>query len=67
MPASAEPQWHTATRCNTANCVEVAFLPDGKVGMRDSKNRDSQFLTFTTSQWETFLQRAKDGQFNLGH
>ncbi|MGV9773904.1 DUF397 domain-containing protein, partial [Streptosporangium sp. NPDC003464] len=30
-------QWQVSSRCNNGSCVEIARLPDGGVGMRDSK------------------------------
>ncbi|WP_084216046.1 DUF397 domain-containing protein [Pseudonocardia spinosispora] len=40
-------------------CVEVAVRPDGTVLLRDSKIGDtSPILTFTATQWQTFLATA---------
>lgn len=36
------------------NCVEVAWLPGGKVGVRDSKHPGGPALVFTPAQWRTF-------------
>ena len=48
--------------CNS-NCVEVAGLPDGGVGVRDSKNADGPILRFTSDDWRTFLGEARLGEF----
>lgn len=45
-------------------CVEVAFLPGGKVGMRDSKNLSGPALIFTRGEWDAFLSGTVDGEFN---
>jgi hypothetical protein len=45
-------------------CVEVAVLPDGTIGVRDSKNPDRR-LPLSTRAWTTFLIRAKGGHFDL--
>lgn len=37
------------------DCVEVAWLPAGAVGVRDSKNPTGPALTFTTAEWTTFI------------
>jgi hypothetical protein len=46
------------------NCVEMAELSDGTIGMRDSKNPDGPVLRFTPVQWEKFLAGAKAGEFD---
>ena len=62
--------WRRSSRSGTAsgdsNCVEVAFLPDGAVAVRDSKNRGGQVLIFTSAEWEAFVAGARDGEFDLG-
>ncbi|MFF0608050.1 DUF397 domain-containing protein [Nocardia tengchongensis] len=44
-------------------CVEVAFLDSGRVGVRDSKNPTSPALTFTPGEWDAFTLGVKDGDF----
>jgi hypothetical protein len=47
------------------NCVEIAFDPDGNVGVRDSKQRGrGPVLEFTPSEWEAFLGGVKVGEFD---
>ncbi|WP_327139965.1 DUF397 domain-containing protein [Nocardia sp. NBC_01327] len=36
-------------------CVEVAWLEDGKVGIRDSTDPTGPALTFTCADWVGFL------------
>ncbi len=40
------------------DCVEVASLPDGRVGIRDSKNPDGPILEFSVGAWRAFLNAA---------
>ncbi|RBQ16583.1 DUF397 domain-containing protein [Spongiactinospora rosea] len=40
------------------DCVAVAFL-NGRVAIRDSKNPNSGTLTFTTTEWQTFLEKLR--------
>lgn len=47
-----------------SNCVEVASLPDGGIGVRDSKNADGPILRFTSYDWHTFLEKARLGEFD---
>ena len=45
------------------NCVEVAFAPDGTVGVRHSKDPDGPILVFTPSEWDAFTGGVHDGEF----
>jgi uncharacterized protein DUF397 len=45
------------------NCVEVAFLADGQIAMRNSSHPQGPALIFTRSEWDAFLGGAKDGEF----
>ena len=45
------------------NCVEVAFLAEGEVAMRNSRHPVGPALVFTRAEWEAFLGGAKDGEF----
>ncbi|HEY5989056.1 MAG TPA: DUF397 domain-containing protein [Streptosporangiaceae bacterium] len=58
--------WRKATASDAnSGCVEVAFLPDGRVGVRDSKNRSIPALALSARAWTSFLANAKAGQFDL--
>ena len=45
------------------NCVEVAFLSDGDVAMRNSRHPDGPVLVFTQAEWDAFVGGARDGEF----
>lgn len=45
-------------------CVEVADLPSGAVGVRDSKDAAGPILQFTAVEWKAFLGGAKGGEFD---
>ena len=45
------------------NCVEVAFLADGGVAMRNSRDREGPALIFTRAEWDAFLGGVRDGEF----
>jgi hypothetical protein len=47
------------------NCVEVAFLADGEVAMRNSRDPEGLALIFTKTEWDAFLGGARDGEFGL--
>ncbi|MEU7633380.1 DUF397 domain-containing protein [Nocardia sp. NPDC049220] len=57
--------WRKSTRSSaTKDCVEVAFLGAGMVGVRDSKNPTGPALVFTPGEWEAFTAGVVDGEFN---
>jgi hypothetical protein len=45
------------------NCVEVASLPGGNVGVRNSKDPDGPILIFLPDEWKAFLDGARNGEF----
>lgn len=57
--------WKSSRSANNCACVEVAVLPDGHVGVRDSKNQDGPALVFTSAEWDAFIGGVKDGEFDL--
>jgi hypothetical protein len=67
MDASTVPNasWIKSRRSGPTggNCVEVAFLPDGEVAMRNSRHPDGPALVFHRVEWEAFLGGARDGEF----
>ena len=63
----ADAVWRKATASDAnSGCVEVAFLTDRLVGVRDSKNYSMPALAVSAHAWTTFLAAAKAGQFDLG-
>jgi hypothetical protein len=46
------------------DCVQVASLPDGGVGVRDSKDPDGPVLEYTPAEWRAFLAGVKAGEFD---
>jgi hypothetical protein len=45
------------------NCVEVAFLEDGQVAVRNSRQPSGPALVFSAREWDAFMHGAKDGEF----
>jgi hypothetical protein len=64
MSVESDSGWRTSTYSAASNCVEVAFI-DGRVAVRDSKDRQGQVLTFALPEWQAFLAGARDGEFEV--
>lgn len=47
------------------NCVEIAFLDDGAVAMRDSNDRSRSPLRFTRTEWEAFQYAVEHREFSV--
>ncbi|MFB8274154.1 DUF397 domain-containing protein [Nocardia colli] len=61
----AKAQWFKSTRSSgLKDCVEVAHLDGGMVGVRDSKNPTGPALVFTPGEWDAFTAGVTDGEFN---
>jgi hypothetical protein len=60
-----QPSWRKATASSTNGaCVEMAQLPDGAIGIRDSKNPDGPVLRLTRHEIACWLDGAKHGEFD---
>jgi hypothetical protein len=44
---------------SNGNCVEVASLPGGEIGVRDSRNSAGPVLRFTPGEWGAFVGRVR--------
>jgi Domain of unknown function (DUF397) len=49
---------------NGGGCVEVAFLPDGGVAVRDTKDRALAPHRFTAAGWGAFVAGVRTGEFD---
>jgi hypothetical protein len=65
-PASAgEPRWvKSSLSFANGDCVEVASLPGGQIGVRDSKDTAGPVLRFTSAEWRAFIGGARNGEFD---
>ena len=58
-------QWvKSSLSFSNSNCVEVANLPSGGIGVRDSKDPEGAILRFTPGEWDAFLGGARNGEFD---
>ena len=46
------------------NCVEVAALPGGEIGVRNSRDSAGPVLRFTPDEWHAFLGGVQNGEFD---
>ncbi|MGH3802873.1 MAG: DUF397 domain-containing protein [Pseudonocardiaceae bacterium] len=65
-PTLTGAQWRTSSYSNGngGDCVEVADLPDGGHGVRDSKNPTGSALVFTATEWVAFTAGVRAGEFD---
>jgi Domain of unknown function (DUF397) len=49
---------------SNGNCVEVANLSGGGIGVRDSKDSEGPVLRFTSGEWHAFLGGVRNGEFD---
>ncbi|MBF6163523.1 DUF397 domain-containing protein [Streptomyces gardneri] len=57
-------KWFKSSRSGGGKeCVEVAHLEGGLVGVRDSKNPTGPALIFTPGQWDAFTSGVAKGAF----
>ena len=46
------------------NCVEVANLSGGAVGVRNSRDTAGAVLRFTPDEWQAFIGGVHNGEFD---
>jgi len=65
MDTDTSPNWiKSSLSFSNGNCVEVADLSDGSIGVRSSRDPDGPVLRFTQDEWAAFLGGAKLGEFD---
>ena len=57
-------RWTVSSFCDYGSCVEVGRLTDGRVAVRDTKDRSQQALIFTAAEWMAFMAGARAGEFD---
>ncbi|MBY8862381.1 DUF397 domain-containing protein [Nocardia sp. CA2R105] len=61
----SKARWFKSSRSGgSQDCVEVAFLDEGMIGVRDSKNPNGPALVFAPSEWDAFAADVQSGEFN---
>ncbi|RDI55769.1 DUF397 domain-containing protein [Nocardia mexicana] len=58
-------EWFKSSRsAQGRECVEVAWLDAGHVGVRDSKNPEGPALVFCPGEWDAFTVGVREGEFD---
>lgn len=58
-------RWFTSTHSGGGQeCVEVAFLTEGPVGVRDSKDNTGPALVFAPGEWDAFTSIVSTGELD---
>ncbi|MFC1403209.1 MULTISPECIES: DUF397 domain-containing protein [Streptacidiphilus] len=56
--------WLSAPGSDPEDRIEVAFLEDGHVALRNPADPNGTVLYYTPAEWEAFTLGAKDGEFD---
>ncbi|MBF6296572.1 DUF397 domain-containing protein [Nocardia amamiensis] len=64
LDLSAASWFKSSYSSSDKECVEVAFLGSGSVGVRDSKDPTGPALVFTPSEWDSFTGRITGGELD---
>lgn len=63
-PDLAGAAWRKSSHSNGAtNCVEVAMLADGSVGVRHSRRPDAEVIVYSRTEWAAFVAGVKAEEF----
>lgn len=59
------PNWvKSSLSFSNGNCVEVADLPGGGIGVRNSRDVSGPVLRFTPDEWHAFIGGVQVGEFD---
>jgi Domain of unknown function (DUF397) len=59
------PSWRKSGRSiGNGQCVEAARMSDGRLALRDSKDKSGPVLLFSETEWRAFLGGVRDGDFD---
>ncbi len=55
MLDTESPVWIRSRRCESGNCVEISWMADGRVAMRDSKDPEGPVLRLSRDNFRAFV------------
>ena len=61
----SQPEWvKSSLSFANGNCVEVADLSGGEIGVRNSREAAGAVLRFTPDEWHAFIGGVRNGEFD---
>ena len=60
----ATTRWRKSSYSGVAECVEVAALGDGRIGVRNSNDPGAGVMTFTRAEIDAFVKGVQAGEFD---
>lgn len=60
----ATTRWRKSTFSSIGECVEVAELSDGRIGVRNSNAPDAGTVYFTRAEVDAFVKGVQAGEFD---
>ena len=63
-PSTASSWTKSSFSHANGNCVEVADLPGGQVGLRHSKDVSGPVLQIPPGEWHAFVEGVRNGEFD---
>lgn len=63
-PSSGSSWIKSSLSYANGNCVEVASLSGGEVGVRNSRESGGPVLRFTPDEWHAFIGGVRNGEFD---
>jgi hypothetical protein len=63
-PGSGSDWVKSSLSFSNGNCVEVASLLHGEIGVRNSRDSEGAILRFTSDEWHAFLGGVRNGEFD---
>jgi hypothetical protein len=62
----ADARWFKSSFSNdNGGCLEAAFLPDGRVALRDNEDLGNPPFVVSARVWRCWVDGAKNGEFDL--
>lgn len=63
-PSSGSSWIKSSLSYANGNCVEVASLSGGEIGVRNSRESGGPVLRFTPDEWHAFIGGVRNGEFD---
>jgi hypothetical protein len=65
LPDTLTLDWtRSSFSLGNGDCVECARTTTGNIVVRDSKDLNGPVMTFTATEWRTFISRVRHGDFD---